>query len=230
MKNHLLLGPIGETTDGIRILSFALPPKRELVLSKTTKTTHLKTQTEKETNNMITPADINLLRNKVSRQIKLIEPTLEVSDDDHTIAREIITEIPKILDDLQQGKLPTAEHIAKVAITACKDVQFRDFLLGAYNEYEENAIDTWLHIMSTVIKKEYIHPITTVLSTYYYRKDNRKKAKSMVTEVLKHNPDYTLAALLSRLYSNLLLGETLLDMTTELHPIVKANIFEQKQQ
>lgn len=176
---------------------------------------------------MITAVDIKLLRNKVLDEIETAESTLVISDDDHTIARQVIAEIPTVLEGVVNGVMPSAEHIARVAITACKDVQFRDFLLGAFTEYESNAVGAWLEIVSGAVKKDYAYPVVTVLSTYYYRDDKQKEATDMIKEVLDHNPDYSLAKLLSRVYP-VFSAENMQSMAGELHPKVKAIIFEQE--
>lgn len=176
---------------------------------------------------MITAADVKLLRNKVSNEIELAESLLEISDDNHSVAREVIAEIPAVLEGVANGIMPSAEHIARVAITACKDIQFRDFLLGAFTEYESNAVGAWLEIVSGSVKKDYAYPVVTVLSTYYYRDDKQKEAADMVEEVLNHNPEYSLAKLLSRIYP-VFSAENMETMAGELHPKVKAIIFEQE--
>jgi len=182
---------------------------------------------QKEIYKMITAVDIKLLRNKVLDEIETAESTLVISDDDHTIARQVIAEIPTVLEGVVNGVMPSAEHIARVAITACKDVQFRDFLLGAFTEYESNAVGAWLEIVSGAVKKDYAYPVATVLSTYYYRDDKQEEAAEIVREVLDHNPDYSLAQLLSRVYP-VFSPENMQTMAGELHPKVKAIIFEQE--
>lgn len=172
-----------------------------------------------------TAADIKLLRNKVATAIETANETLVISDDDHSIAREIIAEIPKVLDDLTNGSLPTSEHIAKVAVTACNDIQFRDFLLGAFIEFEPTAVNTWLEIIGNTVKKDYAYPIVTVLSTYYYRNGEKETATELIQDVLNHKSDYSLAQLLNRVYP-IYTPDMIIKMAKQTHPKVKEMIFK----
>lgn len=175
---------------------------------------------------MITAADVLLLRNKVAKTIDTLEPTLVVSDNDHTIAREIIAELPAVLDSITNGNLPTAEHIARVAITACKDIQFRDYLMGMFTEYDNKAVGAWLEIVNNSVVAEYAYPATTVLATYYFRDGNKETAIQAINEVLDRKPDYSLAQLLSRVFP--IAGDSMFNqMASELHPRVKSTIFEE---
>ena len=175
---------------------------------------------------MITAADVLLLRNKVTKAIDTLEPTLVVSDDDHTIAREIIAELPAVLNGITNGDLPSAEHIARVAITACKDIQFRDYLMGMFTEYDSTAVGAWLEIINNSVVAEYAYPATTVLATYYFRDGDKETAMQAVNEVLDRKPDYSLAQLLTRIFP-IAGNDMFTQMAGELHPRVKATIFEE---
>jgi len=175
---------------------------------------------------MITAADVLLLRNKVAKTIDTLEPTLVVSDNDHTVAREIIAELPAVFDGIANGELPSAEHIARVAITSCKDIQFRDFLMGMFTEYDSNTVGSWLEVINNSVESKYAYPATTVLATYYYREGNKEDAILAIAEVLNHKPNYSLAQLLTRVFP--VAGDDMFNqMASALHPRVKATIFEE---
>lgn len=174
----------------------------------------------------ITAADFKVLRNQVAKTIDTLEPTLVVSDDDHTIAREIIAELPAVFDGIRNGELPSAEHIARVAITSCKDIQFRDYLMGLFTEFDSTAVGAWLEIVNNSVVAEYAYPATTVLATYYFRDGDKETAIKAVNEVLDRKPDYSLAQLLSRIFP--MAGDDMFkQMAGELHPRVKAGIFRE---
>lgn len=174
---------------------------------------------------MFTAADVLLLRNKVTKAIDTLEPTLVVSDDDHTIAREIIAELPVVFEGIKNGDLPTAEHIARTAITACKDIQFRDYLMGLFTEFDTNLVGAYLEIVNNSVQKEYVYPATTVLATYYFREGNKEQAMEAVAEVLEFKPEYSLAQLLVRIFP-IAGNDMFAQMAGELHPKVKSNILE----
>lgn len=175
---------------------------------------------------MITPADLKVLRNKVTTAIETLEPTLVVSDDDHSSARKLIYELPDVLSDIAEGVLPSAEHIAQAAITACKDIQFRDFLMGLFTEFDSKLVGAYLEIVNNSVIAEYAYPTTTVLATYYYRDGDKEEANNIIREVLDRKPDYSLAQLLARVFP--VAGDDMFtQMAGELHPRVRAGIFKE---
>lgn len=177
---------------------------------------------------MITAADVKLLRNQVSAAIDTLEPQLVISDEDHTIAREIIAELPAVFEGMSNGEIPSAEHIARVALTSCKDIQFRDYLMGLFTEFDNTTVGAYLEIVSNSVKKDHVYAVATVLSTYYFRQDDEGKAEAVDTikEILEFKPEYSLAKLLNRVYS-IAGGDLFTQMAGELHPKVKANILEE---
>lgn len=175
---------------------------------------------------MITAADVKMLRSKVTAAIESLEPTLVVSDDDHSSARELIAELPFVFEGIKNGDLPTAEHIARTAITACKDVQFRDYLMGLFTEFDSILVGAYLEIINNSVKKEYVYPVTTVLATYYFRDGNKDGATNAIAEILEFKPEYSLAQLLSRIFP-IAGNDMFTQMAGELHPKVRANIFEE---
>lgn len=175
---------------------------------------------------MITAADVKVLRNQVEKAIESLEPTLVVSDDDHSSARKLIYELPDVLSDIAKGVLPSAEHIARAAITACKDIQFRDYLMGLFTEFDTKLVGGYLEIINNSVVAEYAYPATTVLATYYFRDGDKETAMNAVQEVLDRKPDYSLAKLLVRIFP-IAGNDMFAQMAGELHPKVKANILEE---
>lgn len=146
-----------------------------------------------------------------------------IQEDDNEQAGKVALEIYDALDNMDKGWLPSAEHIAKVAVTSVKNVQLRDFLMGLHLEHDLTTVGAYLEVIGGTVKKEFAYPIVTVLSTYEYISGRTDDAKEMIHEVLKFQPEYSLARLLDRIFP-IYGSDNMRSLANELHPRVKETL------
>lgn len=161
------------------------------------------------------------MRNDVD---EIIDGIYESFDEDNEQAnKEVALEIYAAIDAMDKGWLPTPEHIAKVAVATCKNVQVRDFLMGLHTEKDADTVGAYLEVLLLSVQKKYSYAVVTVLSTYTYISGEKDTAIQIVKEVLKSNPDYSLARLLDRIFP-VFSGDNMKSMAQELHPKVKETL------
>jgi len=142
--------------------------------------------------------DYDPLRNEVKDE--LINQEGKYNPDDRDTNVRIVEDIRKAIDALTDGVIPSAKHIAEVAIATNANLQIRDFIMGVQEEKDINYVGEYIALLGNVIVKDKAVPLATVFCGYLYQTEETEQAKTMLLEVLTLNPDYALAKLLSRVF------------------------------
>jgi hypothetical protein len=142
--------------------------------------------------------DYDPLRNEVKDE--LINQEGKYNPDDRDTNVRIVEDIRKAIDALTDGVLPSAKHIAEVAIATNANLQIRDFIMGVQEEKDINYVGEYIALLGNVIVKDKAIPLATVFCGYLYQTEETEQAKTMLLEVLTLNPDYALAKLLNRVF------------------------------
>jgi len=142
--------------------------------------------------------DYDPLRNEVKDE--LINQEGKYNPDDRDTNVRIVEEIRKAIDGLADGVIPSAQHIAEVAIATNDNLQIRDFIMGVQQEKDINYVGEYIALLGNVITKDKAIPLATVFCGYLYQTEEIEQAKTMLLEVLTLNPDYALAKLLNRVF------------------------------
>ena len=74
----------------------------------------------------------DLLRDEVKQQLTAQEGTYNPDNRDTNV--RIVEDIRKAIDELADGVIPSAQHIAEVAIATNENLQIRDFIMGVQLE------------------------------------------------------------------------------------------------
>jgi len=82
--------------------------------------------------------DYDLLRNEVKQQLTAQEGTYNPDDRDTNV--RIVEDIRKAVDGIADGVVPSAQHIAEVAIATNENLQIRDFIMGMHLEKQYSAV------------------------------------------------------------------------------------------
>lgn len=167
--------------------------------------------------------DYDLLRNEVKQQLTAQEGTYNPDDRDTNV--RIVENIRKAIDGLADGVIPSAQHIAEVAIATNENLQIRDFLMGVQLEKDIDYVGQYISLLGNVIVKDKAVPLATVFCGYLYQVEETEQAKSMLIEVLNLNPDYALAKLLSRVFLAEWPAGAFKQMAEELHTKVVDTIY-----
>ena len=138
----------------------------------------------------------------------------------------IVEDIRKAIDNIADGVVPSAKHIAEVAIATNDNIQMRDFLMGLRVEKDIDYVGTYLSVIGNVITKDKCIPIATVFTTYLYEADEREYAQEFLDKVLETNPEYSLAKLLKRVYNAQWSASEMREMAVKLHDGILNNIYE----
>lgn len=142
--------------------------------------------------------DYDPLRNEVKDE--LVNQEGKYNPDDRDTNVRIVEDIRKAIDALTDGVLPSAKHIAEVAIATNVNLHIRDFIMGVQEEKDINYVGEYIALLGNVIVKDKAIPLATVFCGYLYQTEEIEQAKTMLLEVLTFNPDYALAKLLSRVF------------------------------
>jgi hypothetical protein len=140
----------------------------------------------------------------------------------------LVEEIRDIVDGLSpEGSynIPTAKHIAEVAVACKKYFNLRDFIMGLRLEKPSPNVATYLKLLTETLDDEHAVPFFAVLSTYHYEFGMAEEAHSNLDFVFNINPDYSLAQLLKRVYMANWPTEMMVKMAEDLHEKVVANIY-----
>lgn len=167
--------------------------------------------------------DYDLLRDEVKQQLTAQEGTYNPDDRDTNV--RIVENIRKAIDGLADGVIPSAQHIAEVAIATNENLQIRDFLMGVQLEKDIDYVGQYISLLGNVIVKDKAVPLATVFCGYLYQVEQTEQAKSMLIEVLNLNPDYALAKLLSRVFLAEWPAGAFKQMAEELHTKVVDTIY-----
>lgn len=169
--------------------------------------------------------DINYdtLRNEVKDELIKQEGTYNPDNRDTNV--RIVEDIRKAIDNVADGVIPSAQHIAEVAIATNENLQIRDFLMGVQLEKDIDYVGQYISLLGNVIVKDKAVPLATVFCGYLYQVEETEQAKSMLIEVLNLNPDYALAKLLNRVFLAEWPAGAFKQMAEELHTKVVDTIY-----
>jgi len=142
--------------------------------------------------------DYDLLREQVKSE--LLTQDGKYNPDDRNTNVRIVEDIRKAIDAIADGVVPSATHIAEVAIATNANLQIRDFIMGVQQEKDINYVGEYIALLDNVIVKDKAVPLATVFCGYLYQIEETEQAKTMLLDVLTLNPDYALAKLLSRVF------------------------------
>lgn len=163
------------------------------------------------------------LRIEVKDELTKQEGTYNPDDRDTNV--RIVEDIRKAIDGLADGVVPSAQHIAEVAIATNENLQIRDFIMGVQLEKDIDYVGQYISLLGNVIVKDKAVPLATVFCGYLYQVEETEQAKSMLVEVLNLNPDYALAKLLSRVFLAEWPAGAFKQMAEELHSKVVDTIY-----
>lgn len=169
--------------------------------------------------------DINydLLREQVKSE--LLTQDGKYNPDDRDTNVRIVEDIRKAIDAVADGIVPSATHIAEVAIATNANLQIRDFIMGVHLEKDIDYIGQYISLLGNVIVKDKAVPLATVFCGYLYQTEEVEQAKTMLLEVLTLNPDYALAKLLARVFAAEWAPSEFSKMAQQLHSKVVDTIY-----
>lgn len=145
--------------------------------------------------------------------------------DENGKAEQLLTQRKRLTDaiytQIDSGVAPDDDHIAEVAAAMQKDIQLRDFVLGLPSERKIQDINTYLGYFYETVPTKFIAPIASVLAANLYSMEEVDSAKEILHNAIVHNPSYSLANLLNRVFNTSWPAGAFKTMTEELHPRVK---------
>ena len=167
--------------------------------------------------------DYDLLRDEVKQQLTAQEGTYNPDDRDTNV--RIVEDIRKAVDGMADGVVPSAQHIAEVAIATNENLQIRDFIMGMHLEKDIDYIGEYISLLGNVIVKDKAIPLATIFCGYLYQVEEIEEAKTMLLQVLTLNPEYPLAKLLSRVFDAQWAPSEFTKMAQQLHSKVVDTIY-----
>jgi len=145
--------------------------------------------------------------------------------DENGKAEQLLTQRKRLTDaiytQIDSGVAPDDDHIAEVAAAMQKDIQLRDFVLGLPSERKIQDVYGYLAYFMDSVPTKFIAPIASVLAANLYSLEEVDSAKEMLHNAIVHNPSYSLANLLNRVFTSGWPSGAFVSMTHELHPRVK---------
>lgn len=138
----------------------------------------------------------------------------------------LVDEIRNSIDTLNfdENVVPSATHIAEVAVACGEYLQIRDFLMGVRTEKHPAQVALYLNLLKEVLDDKHAVPFATVLSSYLYQFDMSEEAQKELNIALTIEPDYSLAVLLKRVYDAQWPSFMMEQMASDLHQQVLAVI------
>ena len=167
--------------------------------------------------------DYDLLREQVKSELINQEGRYNPNDRDTNV--RIVENIRVAINELADGTIPSAQHIAEVAIATNENLQIRDFIMGVQQEINIDYVGEYISLLGNVIVKDKAVPLATVFCGYLYQVEEIEEAKTMLLQVLTLNPEYPLAKLLSRVFDAQWAPIELTKMTQTLHSKVVDTIY-----
>jgi hypothetical protein len=167
--------------------------------------------------------DYDLLREQVKSELINQEGRYNPNDRDTNV--RIVENIRVAINELADGTIPSAQHIAEVAIATNENLQIRDFIMGVQQEINIDYVGEYISLLGNVIVKDKAVPLATVFCGYLYQVEEIEEAKTMLLQVLTLNPEYPLAKLLSRVFDAQWEPSELGKMAQKLHPKVVDTIY-----
>jgi hypothetical protein len=166
---------------------------------------------------------MDILREEVKSELINQEGRYNPNDRDTNV--RIVENIRIAIDELADGVIPSAEHIAEVAIATNENLQIRDFIMGVQLEKDINYVGEYISLLGNVIVKDKAVPLATIFCGYLYQAEEIEQAKTMLLEVLTLRPDYPLAKLLNRVFEAQWPADSFRVMSEKLHQGVLDNIY-----
>ena len=167
--------------------------------------------------------DYDSLRNEVKDELTKQDGKYNPDDRDTNV--RIVEDIRKAIDSVADGVVPSAQHIAEVAIATNENLQIRDFLMGVQLEKDIDYVGQYISLLGNVIVKDKAVPLATVFCGYLYQIEKIDEAKAMILEVLNLKPDYALAGLLNRVFHAEWAPSEFTKMAQQLHSKVVDTIY-----
>jgi hypothetical protein len=143
--------------------------------------------------------DYDLLREQVKSELINQEGRYNPNDRDTNV--RIVENIRVAINELADGTIPSAQHIAEVAIATNENLQIRDFIMGVQQEISIDYVGEYISLLGNVIVKDKAVPLATVFCGYLYQVEEIEEAKTMLLQVLTLSPEYPLAKLLYRVFT-----------------------------
>jgi hypothetical protein len=167
--------------------------------------------------------DYDLLREQVKSELIDQEGRYNPNDRDTNV--RIVENIRVAINELADGTIPSAQHIAEVAIATNENLQIRDFIMGVQQEISIDYVGEYISLLGNVIVKDKAIPLATVFCGYLYQIEEIEGAKTMLLEVLTLNPEYPLAKLLNRVFDAQWAPSEFAKMAETLHSKVVDTIY-----
>jgi hypothetical protein len=166
---------------------------------------------------------MDTLRDEVKSE--LINQAGRYNPDDRDVNVRIVEDIRTAIDELADGVIPSAQHIAEVAIATNENLQIRDFLMGVQLETQIDFVGEYISLLGNVIEKEKAIPLATIFCGYLYQIEQKEYASEFLDNVLEINPEYSLAILLKRVFNSEWPPSELKKMAEMLHTKVVDGIY-----
>ena len=145
--------------------------------------------------------------------------------DENGKEEQLLTQRKRLTDaiytQIDSGLAPDDDHIAEIAAALQKDIQLRDFVLGLPSERKIQDVNGYLAYFMDSVPTKFIAPIASVLAANLYALQEVDSAKEVLHNAIVHNPSYSLANLLNRVFNSNWPAAAFTAMTHELHPKVK---------
>jgi len=167
---------------------------------------------------------MDTLREEVKSELLALDGKYNPTDRDTNV--RIVEDIRKSIDDYADGVMPSAKHIAEVAIATNENLQIRDFLMGVQLEKNIDYVGEYISLLGNVIIKDKAIPLATIFCGYLYQVNQKEYASEFLDNILEVNPNYSLAKLLRRVFDAQWESVELEIMAKKLHQGVLDNIYE----
>lgn len=118
------------------------------------------------------------------------------------VAYKAYANLRSALDDVRDEKGIEPSVFLTIANDTAKDVNLRDYLLGAPNDYGLDVCFRFICklVVADGVSKEIATPFLTVLSAYFYEMGDKDMAWATISEVLISAPNYNLAKQMKELF------------------------------
>ena len=124
------------------------------------------------------------------------------------------------------GRGSSDPDLVAQVIGRLSDIQVRDFALGIHSEENIDAYWAMWKELLRIAPVGYVAPIAAIFAAVAYESGQGALAHKALDRALIDNPGYSLALLLRRVFSAGWPATAFIQMREQLHPKVKAAIFE----
>ena len=178
---------------------------------------------QKKGDKVIDTNTMDILREEVKSELLAQEGTYNPDNRDTNV--RIVEDIRVAIDELADGVVPSAQHIAEVAIATNNNLQIRDFIMGVQLEKDIDYVGKYLELLGNVITKQTAIPLATIFCGYLYQIEEKDYAVKFLDEILEMNPEYPLANLLRRVFAAEWPANEFRRMAEQLHSKVVDTIY-----